>query len=32
MLHDTRNAAAIAQARAMEGDVEELYLHSEPFA
>ncbi|KAJ5397756.1 Riboflavin synthase-like beta-barrel [Penicillium cosmopolitanum] len=32
MLHDTRNAAAVAQARAMEGDVEELYLHSEPFA
>lgn len=32
MLHDTRNAAALAQARALEGDVEELYLHSEPFA
>lgn len=32
MLHDTRNAAAIAQKRAMSGDVEEVYLHSEPFA
>lgn len=32
MLHDTRNAAAVAQARALGGEVEELYLHSEPFA
>ncbi|KAJ5096141.1 hypothetical protein NUU61_005497 [Penicillium alfredii] len=32
MLHDTRNAAAIAQKRALGGEVEELYLHSEPFA
>ncbi|KAJ5090564.1 hypothetical protein N7532_009248 [Penicillium argentinense] len=32
MLHDTRNAAALAQARALRGDVEEVYLHSEPFA
>lgn len=31
MLHDTRNAAALAQARVFEGEVEELYLHSEPF-
>ncbi|KAJ5935557.1 Riboflavin synthase-like beta-barrel [Penicillium verhagenii] len=32
MLHDTRNAAALAQTRALGGEVEELYLHSEPFA
>lgn len=32
MLHDTRNAAAIAQKRALDGDIEELYLHSEPFS
>ncbi|KAJ5580845.1 hypothetical protein N7450_007146 [Penicillium hetheringtonii] len=32
MLHDTRNATALAQARALDGDVEEIYLHSEPFA
>ncbi|KAJ5273511.1 hypothetical protein N7478_008636 [Penicillium angulare] len=32
MLHDTRNAAALAQKRVMDGEVEELYLHSEPFA
>jgi hypothetical protein len=31
MLHDTRNAAALAQARVFAGEVEELYLHSEPF-
>jgi hypothetical protein len=31
MLHDTRNAAALAQARVLGGEVEELYLHSEPF-
>ncbi|KAJ5503145.1 hypothetical protein N7463_006019 [Penicillium fimorum] len=31
MLHDTRNAAALAQARVLRGEVEELYLHSEPF-
>ncbi|KAJ5543085.1 hypothetical protein N7535_005514 [Penicillium sp. DV-2018c] len=31
MLHDTRNAAAIAQGRVFAGDIEELYLHSEPF-
>lgn len=32
MLHDTRNAAASAQRRVLEGEVEEVYLHSEPFA
>ncbi|KAJ5579997.1 Riboflavin synthase-like beta-barrel [Penicillium hispanicum] len=32
MLHDTRNAAAWAQTRTLGGEVEELYLHSEPFA
>jgi ferric-chelate reductase len=32
MLHDTRNAAALAQTRTLGGEVEELYLHSEPFA
>ncbi|KAJ5175339.1 Riboflavin synthase-like beta-barrel [Penicillium canariense] len=32
MLHDTRNAAALAQKRTFGGEVEELYLHSEPFA
>ena len=32
MLHDTRNAAAVAQKRALGGEVEEMYLHSEPFA
>ena len=32
MLHDTRNAAALAQTRSLGGEVEELYLHSEPFA
>ncbi|KAJ5895292.1 Riboflavin synthase-like beta-barrel [Penicillium taxi] len=32
MLHDTRNAAAIAQTRTLNGEIEELYLHSEPFA
>ncbi|KAJ5295138.1 hypothetical protein N7508_009959 [Penicillium antarcticum] len=31
MLHDTRNAAAVAQGRVFGGEVEELYLHSEPF-
>lgn len=31
MLHDTRNAAASAQARAFGGDVEDVYLHCEPF-
>ncbi|KAJ5143045.1 uncharacterized protein N7515_001832 [Penicillium bovifimosum] len=31
MLHDTRNAAALAQARVFAGEIEELYLHSEPF-
>ncbi|KAJ9492824.1 hypothetical protein VN97_g465 [Penicillium thymicola] len=31
MLHDTRNAAALAQAGVYGGEVEELYLHSEPF-
>jgi ferric-chelate reductase len=31
MLHDTRNAAAVAQSRVFGGEVEELYLHSEPF-
>ncbi|KXG53885.1 Riboflavin synthase-like beta-barrel [Penicillium griseofulvum] len=31
MLHDTRNAAALAQANVLKGEVEELYLHSEPF-
>ncbi|KAJ5389484.1 Riboflavin synthase-like beta-barrel, partial [Penicillium cataractarum] len=31
MLHDTRNAAALAQKRTFGGEVEELYLHSEPF-
>lgn len=31
MLHDTRNAAALAQARVFGGEIEELYLHSEPF-
>ncbi|KAJ5170609.1 uncharacterized protein N7500_003392 [Penicillium coprophilum] len=31
MLHDTRNAAALAQARVFRGELEELYLHSEPF-
>ncbi|OQE39342.1 hypothetical protein PENCOP_c007G02766 [Penicillium coprophilum] len=31
MLHDTRNAAASAQARVFKGEVEELYLHSESF-
>ncbi|KAJ5498362.1 Riboflavin synthase-like beta-barrel [Penicillium expansum] len=31
MLHDTRNAAALAQTRVFRGEVEELYLHSEPF-
>ncbi|KAJ5788049.1 hypothetical protein N7457_003039 [Penicillium paradoxum] len=31
MLHDTRNAAALAQSRVFGGEVEELYLHSEPF-
>lgn len=32
MLHDTRNAAALAQESTLGGEVEELYLHSEPFA
>jgi ferric-chelate reductase len=32
MLHDTRNAAALAQKRTLGGEIEELYLHSEPFA
>lgn len=32
MLHDARNAAALAQKRSLEGEVEEVYLHSEPFA
>ncbi|KAJ5708207.1 Riboflavin synthase-like beta-barrel [Penicillium malachiteum] len=32
MIHDTRNAAALAQTRVLGGEVEELYLHSEPFA
>lgn len=32
MLHDTRNAVALAQRRALRGEVEEVYLHSEPFA
>lgn len=32
MLHDTRNAAALAQTRTLGGEIEELYLHSEPFA
>ncbi|KAJ5604927.1 hypothetical protein N7510_010081 [Penicillium lagena] len=32
MLHDTRNAAAAAQKSVLAGEVEELYLHSEPFA
>lgn len=32
MLHDTRNAAALAQKRTLGGEVEEVYLHSEPFA
>ncbi|OQD73654.1 hypothetical protein PENDEC_c014G00394 [Penicillium decumbens] len=31
MLHDTRNAAALAQTRTLGGEIEELYLHSEPF-
>jgi ferric-chelate reductase len=31
MLHDTRNAAALAQTKVLKGEVEELYLHSEPF-
>jgi ferredoxin-NADP reductase len=31
MLHDTRNAAAVAQSRVFGGEIEELYLHSEPF-
>lgn len=31
MLHDTRNATALAQARVFGGEVEELYLHTEPF-
>jgi ferric-chelate reductase len=31
MLHDTRNAAAVAQGRVFGGESEELYLHSEPF-
>ncbi|OQE11669.1 hypothetical protein PENVUL_c002G04199 [Penicillium vulpinum] len=31
MLHDTRNAAALVQARLFGGEIEELYLHSEPF-
>ncbi|CAG8248226.1 unnamed protein product [Penicillium salamii] len=31
MLHDTRNAAAVAQARVFGGEIEELYLHSEAF-
>ncbi|CAG8225931.1 unnamed protein product [Penicillium olsonii] len=32
MLHDTRNAAAVAQNRVFGGEIEELYLHSEAFA
>lgn len=32
MLHDTRNAAAQAQAWVLKGEIEELYLHTEPFA
>ena len=32
MLHDTRNAAAQAQMRVINGEIEELYMHSEPFA
>lgn len=32
MLHDSRNAAALAQKRALGGEVEEVYLHSEAFA
>ncbi|OKO99258.1 Ferric/cupric reductase transmembrane component 7 [Penicillium subrubescens] len=32
MLHDTRNAAALAQKRTFGGEIEELYLHSESFA
>lgn len=32
MLHDTRNAAAVAQSRVFGGEVEEVYLHSEAFA
>lgn len=32
MLHDTRNAVALAQTRSLGGEVEEVYLHSEPFA
>ena len=32
MLHDTRNAAADAQRHVARGDVEEVYLHMEPFA
>ncbi|KAJ5338724.1 hypothetical protein N7452_005452 [Penicillium brevicompactum] len=31
MLHDTRNAAAVAQSRVFKGEIEELYLHSEAF-
>lgn len=32
MLHDTRNAVASAQMKSLAGEVEEVYLHSEPFA
>lgn len=31
MLHDTRNAAAVAQKRSLMGEVEEVFLHSGPF-
>ncbi|KAF3386518.1 Ferric/cupric reductase transmembrane component 7 [Penicillium rolfsii] len=32
MIHDTRNAAALAQKQTFDGEVEELYLHTESFA
>ncbi|BCR87148.1 ferric reductase family protein [Aspergillus chevalieri] len=32
MLHDTRNAAARAQREVLRGNVEEVFLHTEPFS
>lgn len=32
MLHDTRNAAAMAQRGVLRGVVEEVFLHTEPFS
>lgn len=32
MIHDTRVAAAKAQSKVLAGEIEEVYLHSEPFA